>query len=98
MSLLVERHNDSPPSRVAIMTARKALQEVHLQRWLTRYRLLVVSHRARGWLKRRPDALLPFRGGRDVRARVESSPHALRLKVVKREVKREIKREPRIVD
>ena len=95
MSLLVSRQNDTLPTRVAMMAARKALQEVHLQRFIAR-------HRARMWLKRRPDALLPFRGGRNVRARVESSPRVLRLKVVKREVKHEVKhevkREPRIVD
>ena len=34
---LVESRSDSLPTRVATIAVRKALQEVHLQRWLTRY-------------------------------------------------------------
>ena len=94
--MLAVRSSDSLATRVAIMAARKALQEVYLQRWITWYKLRVISHRARTWLRRR-SAMRPFHGGRNVRARPESSPRVLKLRVVKRQT-REVKREPRIVD
>ena len=93
MSLLIPRSSDSLRARVAIMAARKALQQVWLERWLLRYRAAI-------WLRRRPTALLPFRGGKDLSPPRPAKRHVVKRHVVKRDVvKREfVKREPRIVD
>ena len=74
-SLITEKPGDSIITKIAIMDAKKALQRVHLLRWVDcTFRVksqTVTSYRAKHWPLKHGRAMLPFHGGAAVNRKVD---------------------------